>query len=328
MNAFLAIVADTWRQSRQQVVFIILIVLLFLTAVISVGGVKVHESEDGEKQFGILFFDDPVDDLEDAWIQSYATTLRIEDGTAASPFSEEGRQQMREDREALDEAEKLAADIPPFQRSVEMWIYGTTIAIFMVSMALFIAACSSYFPDMLSAGAVDVVLAKPVSRLQILLGKYVGGLALFAAVVAATDVLIFVGIGARTGIWHGKIFQALPVQVFSAGVLYALLALFGVLKRSTALAMIIGYFFYFIVDSALGLLMGLQQLGTFEDIEWLDRGTSIARVTLPNFEILKNLSSSLVLNIPVLDLPALVTAAAWLFVALALTHWRFSKADF
>ena len=49
MNAFLAIIGDTWRQSKQQIVFFILAGVLLLTSVCFIGIFRVKTVETGER---------------------------------------------------------------------------------------------------------------------------------------------------------------------------------------------------------------------------------------------------------------------------------------
>ena len=79
MSSFWAIVLDTWRQSRQQAVFIIMLIVL---AVVAIGTIVVpspYEQPDGSTRIGFVWADEPSGALEGAWIDSYAQTLILED---------------------------------------------------------------------------------------------------------------------------------------------------------------------------------------------------------------------------------------------------------
>ncbi len=113
---------------------------------------------------------------------------------------------------------------------------------------------------MLTSGAVDIVLSKPLSRMQIYASKYVGGIFLYAAAIAAFCVLLYIGVGVRTGIFHLRIFYGIPLLMFSAMVLYAILALIGTASRSATLALVLGYVFYVVVDSLISAALTAQPL--------------------------------------------------------------------
>ena len=328
MNSFWAIVLDTWRQSRQQSVFTIMIVLLFITAAVFVVVPQVRPGDDGEPQIGLMFKEGPAEFIAEFWTETYAQTLTMRDGSMGNPFSEEGRQQLMDESAARVEAREAAAAIPPLQRAVEVLAYFAAMAIFSISMFFFVAASASYFPDMLTAGAVDLVLAKPLSRGRIMMGKYIGGLALFSAAILITYLIVFVGLGIKTGIWHAKILQVIPLQIFCASILYALLAYIGILRRSTALAMVLGLVFYLVVDSILGGLITAQMMGMFKDLPTLDRSVEIVRMVLPNFDLLRSLSVLSVLNVPLLPFTPFLVGGAWMVLTLGLAYRKFSRTDY
>ena len=198
----------------------------------------------------------------------------------------------------------------------------------MLNIPLFLAACAGYYPGLLESGAVDIVLAKPVDRLRIFLGKFVGGLLLFGAVLAATYFLIFVGVDIKTGVWHAKLFMVMPLQLFSAAVLYAILAWLGIRTRSQTLCLVAGLVFYFVIDTVISTVMDLQKLGLFAGAGWVDSAIGWMRYLLPNFGALKQTASISVLNIPLFEWTPIVVAGFWMVGALALGYWRFHRTDY
>ncbi len=202
--------------------------------------------------------------------------------------------------------------MPEYQRGVEYYIHVVVGGMFKVTMLLFIAACAGYFPAMLSSGAIDIVLSKPVDRLQIYLGKYLGGIVLYVAAIVAFNTLLFVGIGMRTGIYHFRIFYSIPLLAFSAMVLYALLALVGTVSKSATLALVTGYVFYVVVDSLVSALFNFQPV--FVQMGWESVATvsSVLRHVLPNFGTMNNMALASLLNAPIFEFTPFAVALAWL----------------
>ncbi len=327
MSALWAIIVDTWRQSRQQVVFMIMVGLLglsALTAVILAQPIEV-EGEDGQvsEHVGLLGVEGSYVGLEEAWLGIYSSTLFMQyDDTddRPDPFSEDG-QQLQTD---LLEVAAEAARTDPKRRGVEVLLFGVAWMVFTLSMMLFIAASAGYFPAMLEAGAVDIVLAKPLERWKIYLAKYLGGLALYTVAVAATYLLLFVGIGLRTGIWHPALALVLPMQVFAAATLFALLSLIGVLfPRSPTLCMILGYVYYIVVDGILSVLA----LVPFE-VQWMQNLQKFLRGFVPNFGEIKTAAIYSVINVPAIDWQPIGVAAGWLLLSLGLGYLKFHRTDY
>ncbi|MFV8749059.1 ABC transporter permease subunit [Nannocystaceae bacterium ST9] len=325
MTAMWAIIVDTWRQSRQQVVFIIMVGLLWLialAAVVVAQPVEVRD-EDGHvsEHVGLIGTEDSHLFLEEAWIGLYSSTLmfQYEGDERPDPFGEEG-QKLQSD---LLEAANEAARIDPKRRGVEVLLFGVATMVFSLSMMLFIAAASGYFPAMLESGAIDIVLAKPLERWKIYLGKYLGGLALYAVAVASTYLLLFVGIGVRTGVWHGALALVLPMQLFAAATLFALLGLLGVVSRSTSLGMTLGYVYYLVVDSIVSVLT----MFPFQ-VAWMQNLQKFLRAFVPNFDQIKSAAIYSVINVPAIDWQPIAVAASWLLISLGLGYAKFHRTDY
>ncbi|MEO6080583.1 MAG: ABC transporter permease [Steroidobacteraceae bacterium] len=338
-----AVIGDTWRQSKQQVVFIVMLVVMLLALVAGIALPRPVVTADGEKHFGTILSDKPFDYFAQQWTNEYAKTLLK--GNEASrnavrrdvftdktltPAERNARIQVlqREQRIARDEAVSKATDVPEYRRGVEYYIHAVVGGMFKFTMLLFIAACAGYFPAMLGNGAVDIVLSKPLSRLQIYSGKYLGGVVLYTAAIAAFCVLLFVGIGMRTGIYHVRILYSIPLLAFTAMLLYAILALIGTASRSATMALVTGYVFYVVVDSLINALMNFQPMLQQMGWESVASVVSVLRHVLPNFGMLNDMALASLLNMPVFELAPFAVALAWLFGCLGLGYWIFSRRDY
>jgi len=336
MRATLAIVGDTWRQSRQQVVFILMAVLLLLIAAGAIIMPKPMTDADGKQAFGMIWADTPTAFFSQAWVGAYQQTLQTKrEATPDLPEKEDGTldheawNKQQEEQQALRrKAVAAATGLSDYQLSVEMWINFTISLMFTFSMWLFIAASAGYFPGLLEQGAVDCVLAKPLSRAKIYFGKYLGGLALFSGAIGLFSVVLFVGIGLRLGVWHLRIFYCMPLLIFCAALLYAFLALIGVFTRSTPLSILLGYFLYIVVDLAFTAIRAFQQAGMFERWNWLDKLVERSRYVLPNFLEIKGVAVSFVLNMPKVDWTPFMVGGGWLVGSLLLGYWWFRRSDY
>jgi ABC-type transport system involved in multi-copper enzyme maturation permease subunit len=338
-----AVIGDTWKQSRQQVVFIVMLVVMLLALIAGIALPRPIVNASGEKQFGTILSDKPVTFLAQQWTNEYAKTLlKGDEATRAAEqrkiftdgsLSQQERQRKiaefaREQQRVRTEAVAKATSVPDYQRAVEYYVYVVVGLMFKVTMLLFIAACAGYFPAMLGSGAVDIVLSKPLSRLQIYAARYVGGIVLYTAALAAFCLLLYVGIGIRTGIFQYRIFYAIPLLMFSAMVLYALLALIGTINKSATMAMVMGYLFYVVVDFVVGRLMEMQPI--LEAMGWHSVASiaSVLRHTFPNFGLMNDMALASLLNAPIFEFQPFAVALAWLFGCLGLGYWIFKQRDY
>ncbi|MCA9684089.1 MAG: ABC transporter permease subunit [Myxococcales bacterium] len=327
MGALGAIVMDTWRQSRQQIVLLIMLAILALLAIVPpiiATPVELTDEEgQTEEHLRLLNIEESEMMLEGGWAFLYAQSVLFasmdDDDQEVDPFSPEGQELQLE----LAEVALLEAQTPPLRRGVEVLLYGISGFIFSTSMMLFIAAASAYYPSMLEAGAIDIVLAKPLERWKVFLGKFLGGMALFTAAIVACNLLLYLGIGLRTGVFHAALFLVMPLQIVSATTIFALLALLGVVTRKTNFSMITGYLYYLVIDSILGVLAVIP----FE-VSWLDKAQTALRWSLPNFGQLKAAATLSVINMPAMNWQPVIVACGWIVLSLSVGYWKFRNTDY
>ena len=137
------------------------------------------------------------------------------------------------------------------------------IQIWLTWGAIFLAIFStaSLFPDLMTTGAIDTLLTKPIGRLRLFLTKYLLGLGFVAGQVTVFAVSAFLIIGIRASDWDPKMFLAIPIVVLFFSYLYAICVLAGVLTRSTLLAVIltiVAWLGMFVINMADSTILGMQ----------------------------------------------------------------------
>lgn len=115
------------------------------------------------------------------------------------------------------------------------------IATFLYTWGLFLSvfASAGLIPSVLEPGRIELLLSKPVSRMHLLLGRYLGNL----IVVGVNNVYLVLGIwlifGLKTGLWSPEFLFAIFTSIFLFAVMLAVVLLLGVLFESTALAVMV-----------------------------------------------------------------------------------------
>jgi ABC-type transport system involved in multi-copper enzyme maturation permease subunit len=371
-----AIWADTWRQSRQQMVYLLLAFALLAVALGSVFLVTVRLNSEGQPMLTLRLQDQPAAGLETSWDRQYRqavageridaalrlpgedmrrtrgelsrlqremTRVRIGAASAAEQESlarrfDEARgraQKAAEDYSRLEnglaaEAQVLvdrrAPGISALAKGVDVWTSRVTVLLFWIIMLGFLSAAAGYFPGMMKAGAIDLMVSKPLSRFQLFMGKYLGGLGLCTAALLGSELVLLVGLGILTGIWPWGLLSAFPVTLFSAALLFAVVVLIGVATRSTALSMLGGYAYYLVVDTAVWGIQSLDAAGL--GIKWLQKAAQISRWAFPGFSRLRTAASAAVLHIPIFDWQPVLVALVWLIALLAAAYALFRRIDF
>jgi len=92
---------------------------------------------------------------------------------------------------------------------------------------------AGFVPTFLEPSAASVLLAKPVPRWQLLLGKYLGVVTFVAFQVTLFVVLTWFALGVRTQVWDMTYWWCIPLLLLQFAVFYSFSVLLGVLTRST-----------------------------------------------------------------------------------------------
>ncbi len=135
-----------------------------------------------------------------------------------------------------------------FRGIIDWWIMG-----FAVVLGLFTTA--NILPATLQSGMVDFYLAKSVSRLGLLFGKYVGSLLVVLVQVSVVAIGGLLVIALRLGEWHWELLWCVPLAVLLFAYLSAFQLLMAVVTRSSVGALLCTFLFW-------GFLWSLQFLAS------------------------------------------------------------------
>ncbi|NOT02149.1 MAG: ABC transporter permease [Phycisphaerales bacterium] len=113
------------------------------------------------------------------------------------------------------------------------------LSIGWVGIILALIATAGMVPAMMSPGAVDILVSKPMSRHKLFFGKYVGAMA-FVLMQATVFVFLttFVA-GWRWKCWILELLWLIPLTVLLFSYVYGFCALFGVLTRNAMASLLL-----------------------------------------------------------------------------------------
>ncbi len=92
---------------------------------------------------------------------------------------------------------------------------------------------AGFVPAFLEPTAAAVLLAKPVARWQLLLGKYCGVLIFVGSQVLLFIILTWLALGMRTGIWEATYWWCIPLLLIQFAIFFSFSVLLAVVTRST-----------------------------------------------------------------------------------------------
>jgi ABC-type transport system involved in multi-copper enzyme maturation permease subunit len=119
-------------------------------------------------------------------------------------------------------------------------------AAYWIGILLALFASSSLFSDLQAPGRIELLLSKPVSRPQVIIGHVVG----VWAVIAVLTVYLMGGtwliMSLKSGVWNPRFLLSMGIVIGMFAVMYAAVMLMGVWTQSTALALIVAYGLIFV----------------------------------------------------------------------------------
>ncbi|MCE5310882.1 MAG: ABC transporter permease [Acidobacteriales bacterium] len=201
---------------------------------------------------------------------------------------------------------------------------GIATFLYTWGMALAVFASSGLVPTVLEPGRIELLLSKPVRRWQILLGRYLGNLAVVGLNVAYLIASVWLIFGWKTGVWSPGFLYAIATTVFIFAVLLSVVVLTGVLFESSAVSTM--------VTIGLGLMSPIlaqhtiaEKLLSSEWSRWLWRALY---EMLPKVFDVGRITLNLVRGDRVDSLMPLATSGLFALAVLSLSLYIFSKKDF
>ena len=150
-------------------------------------------------------------------------------------------QEAQIESDAPDESSQLS--LTNFVVTVEAIVAGAT---YWIGILLSLFASSSLFSDLQAPGRVELLLSKPVSRVQVIVGHIIG---VWAAIAVLTVYLMggtWLIMSIKTAVWNPRFLLSIGIVIGMFGVMYSAIMLMGVWTQSTALALIVAYGLIFV----------------------------------------------------------------------------------
>ena len=199
--------------------------------------------------------------------------------------------------------------------SMVMYFAGTALSVF---------ASAGLVSAMFEQGRIELLLSKPVSRVHLLLGRYVGNV-----LVVATNVLYLIGgswivFGIKTGVWGTGFLVASLLTIFVFAVMLAVIVLLGVLWDSAAIA-IMATFAIMIVSPILAQKNTIERL---LDSEWSRQVVRALYYILPKTSDISLIIWHLILREPVGSLMPLWSTGLFGVATLGAGLWIFQRRSF
>jgi len=203
--------------------------------------------------------------------------------------------------------------------------YGFVATLFVIGLFLSIFSTAGLVPDLLKKGNIDLFLSKPISKFELLSGKFLGGLAIVFVNIVFLVGSIWLMVGLKFSFWETSFLLSIFSITFVFATLYALMTLLAVLTKSPVLPTIISFLIVIVLNPLLTMRTMLYDLtdssvvkGIFETFYYL----------IPQANEIVTISQDSILGKADIVYTPIYTTAALLIVYLSLSFFFFKKKDF
>ncbi|HKI79803.1 MAG TPA: ABC transporter permease subunit [Ignavibacteriaceae bacterium] len=196
-----------------------------------------------------------------------------------------------------------------------------------LGLLLAIFASSSFIPIMLEKGNIDLLLSKPVSRTQLLWGKYLGGLLVVFLNIAILIIGVWLSISIKFSLWSFTFLWSILIITFTFAVLYSIIVLFGVITKSSMFGMMIAYLIFLILSPLLKFGHGdLQNIISSEF--WKGVIDTLYYIFPKTSELMSNTILTLAQGQGIENYQPLWTSFVFLAAMMFISNYIFNKKDF
>jgi ABC-type transport system involved in multi-copper enzyme maturation permease subunit len=169
------------------------------------------------------------------------------------------------------------------------WVFSTLgIGFWLTKIATVLALVStaSLVPDLVSGGAIELLLSKPIGRVRLFLTKYVTGLLFVTLQVTVFCAACFLVIGIRGNAWEPGIFLAVPLVLIFFSYLFCVCALLGLITRSTITALLLTMLVWVLIFSLHSgeSIVGLGRIAAKQKLQLIDNDIAFREDSLRHAE--------------------------------------------
>lgn len=209
------------------------------------------------------------------------------------------------------------------QRFMDVALSFVAGLLFTVGLFLAIFVGAGLMPTVFEQGRIGLLLAKPVSRVQLLLGKYLGAL----LVVGANAVYLVLGVwlvlGWKTEIWRWDFLVVVPLVIGAFAVMLTVVTYVAVQSRSVVLSTMVTYMVT-LIAAAVGA-EGFRQL--FAD-DWSRQMVIALDYVLPKVFEMGRIGVHLIIDEPFPGWMPIWSSAIFGVVVLSLATFSFARKDY
>ncbi len=190
---------------------------------------------------------------------------------------------------------------------------------------LSIFSSSSFIPNMLEKGNIEILLSKPISRGELILGKFFGVTAMVLVNIAYAVVGFYLILGIKFDVWEPNLLLSIFTITFAFSLLYSMIIFIGITTKSSLSAMMISDLIFFIFSPRLS---AREQIAMLLGGEYTKPILDFFYYIVPQTSELKDITTSLVSGQPVETLMPIWVSLIFIVVFLFASIEIFKRKDY
>jgi ABC-type transport system involved in multi-copper enzyme maturation permease subunit len=214
--------------------------------------------------------------------------------------------------------------------AVKQLVIGFQIVMLNISYLLIITFClisvSSFIPSMIEKGNIDLLLSKPISRANIILGKFSGGVILIFLSLVYLIGFVWLILSAKSGYWHIPFLYSIFWLTLSFAVVYSVVILLGLTTKSSILTIIITLFLVFVITPFLAVRE--ETVFTLINNEVFKFIINFFYYVLPKPSDINTICANIILGEPIKSYQPLITSLLFMVTMLFVSILYFRKRDY
>jgi len=127
--------------------------------------------------------------------------------------------------------------------------------VFIVFFSL--VSTSSFIPSMLEKGTIDLLISKPISRINILFSKFLGAVIFMFISMVFLLGSIWLILSLKSGYWDFTFLLSIPMITVTFAIMYSIVVLVGLTTQSSIISILVNFFLMFVLCPILSIREGM-----------------------------------------------------------------------
>ncbi len=188
-----------------------------------------------------------------------------------------------------------------------------------------IFSVAGFIPSLLEKGNIDLILSKPVSRPQVILGKFLGGTAMVFTNLFYAIFMLWLLIGLKFNVWQMDFLLASVSITLAFASIYSLIIFIGIVTRSTMFSLVISYLIFFVFSP---LLSSRETIFAFVDNGLMKTIFELLYYLIPQTSDLSSITTSFAVGNPIGNPAIILTSIIYIILILYVSIFIFNKKDY